>query len=134
MSLFANFSEFFLHTTRVVPGGLVFSAEASVRTFGTLPPAAGFTDVSGFGSGQNAVRSTCANAAVASASEATTVATSPAIQLRPATKPPLVTPSGECKSRGVLPAPLPVAPNRVRWSHGVRGRRRLGRRAARGSL
>src|SRR3954471_4419695 len=90
MSLFRRFSESFLHTTRVVPGGFVLSADASVRTFGTLPPAAGLTDVSGLGSGQYAVRSTCAKAAVASASEATSVATSPAIQLRPATNPPLV--------------------------------------------
>src|SRR3954447_22282096 len=90
MSLPASFSEFVLHTTRVVPGGFVLSAEASVRTFGTLPPAAGFTDVSGFGSGQNAVRSTCASAAVASAREATSAAASPAIQFRPATESPLV--------------------------------------------
>ena len=43
---------------RVTPGGFVFSAEASVRTFGTLPPAGGLTEVSGLGSGQKAVRST----------------------------------------------------------------------------
>ncbi len=39
-------------TTRVFPGGFVFRAEASERIFGTLPPAAGLTLVSGAGSGQ----------------------------------------------------------------------------------
>src|SRR3954451_14637323 len=63
MSRLAFTSEPFWHTTRVLPGGFVFSAEASERTLGTLPPAAGLTEVSGLGSGQNAVRSTCANAA-----------------------------------------------------------------------
>src|SRR3954466_8792803 len=89
MSLFRRFSESFLHTPRVLPGGFVLSAEASVRTFGTLPPAAGFTDVSGFGYGHNAVRSTCANAAGASARDATSAATIPAIHFRPATESPL---------------------------------------------
>src|SRR3954463_13154441 len=91
MSFFRRFSESFLHTTRVLPGGFVLSAEASVRTFGTLPPAAGFTDVSGFGSGQYAVRSTCANAAAATASDATIASTTtPTILFPPATKSPLV--------------------------------------------
>src|SRR3954451_6674440 len=91
MSFFRRFSESFLHTTRVVPGGFVLSAEASVRTFGTLPPAAGFTDVSGFGLGQNAVRSTWANAAVASAIDATIASmTTRTILFPPATKSPLV--------------------------------------------
>src|SRR4051812_39136997 len=58
MSRFATFSEFAWQTTRVDPGGLFFKADASVRTFGTFPPAAGLADVSGFGSGQKAVRST----------------------------------------------------------------------------
>src|SRR4051812_32711754 len=91
MSLLASFSEFVLQTTRVVPGGFVFSAEARVRTFGTLPPAAGFTDGSGFGFGQNAVRSTWAVAAVASAIDATIASmTIRTILFPPATKSPLV--------------------------------------------
>ncbi len=40
------------HTTRVLPRGFAFSAEARLRAFGTLPPAAGFTVLSGAGSGQ----------------------------------------------------------------------------------
>jgi hypothetical protein len=40
------------HTTRVLPGGFARSAEARLRAFGTLPPAAGFTLLSGAGSGQ----------------------------------------------------------------------------------
>src|SRR4051812_41132344 len=91
MSVLTRFSESFLQTTRVFPGGFALSAEASVRTFGTDPPAAGLTDVSGFGSGQYAVRSTCAKAAVASAIDATIASTkSPTILSPPATESPLV--------------------------------------------
>ena len=39
-------------TTRVLPGFFFFSALKSLRTAGTDPPAAGFTEVSGAGSGQ----------------------------------------------------------------------------------
>src|SRR3954454_9745000 len=39
-------------TTRVLPGFFVLSALKTLRTAGTDPPAAGFTDVSGPGSGQ----------------------------------------------------------------------------------
>ena len=52
MSRFACFREPFWQTTRVLPGGFALSADASERAFGTLPPAAGLTEVSGFGSGQ----------------------------------------------------------------------------------
>src|SRR4051794_38846613 len=61
-------SESGLHTTRVSPTRRRSSAEASERAFGTRPPAAGLTDVSGRGSGQYDVRSTWATAAVAGAS------------------------------------------------------------------
>ncbi len=67
MSRLSCFRESCWHTTRVLPGGFALSAEASVRAFGTLPPAAGLTDVSGFGSGQYDVRSTCASATAAHA-------------------------------------------------------------------
>src|SRR3954447_843358 len=67
MSRFAWASEPCRHTTRVFPGGFALSDEASDRTLGTLPPAAGLTEVSGLGFGQNAVRSTCANATAAHA-------------------------------------------------------------------
>jgi hypothetical protein len=46
------------HTTRVSPRALALSAEPSVRGFGTVPPAAGLTLVSGAGSGQYELRST----------------------------------------------------------------------------
>ena len=49
---FAFLSDARWHTTRVLPGGFARSAEARLRAFGTLPPAAGFTLVSGAGSGQ----------------------------------------------------------------------------------
>jgi hypothetical protein len=52
MSLFALASDVVKHTTRVVPGGLALSVDASERAMGTLPPAAGFEDLSGFGLGQ----------------------------------------------------------------------------------
>src|SRR4051794_15813789 len=54
MSARASFSEFLWQTTRTrTPFGcLRFAAEASERSFGTLPPAAGLTLVSGFGFGQ----------------------------------------------------------------------------------
>jgi hypothetical protein len=45
-------------TTTVLPRGFARSADASVRAFGTLPPAAGLTLVSGAGFGQYEVRST----------------------------------------------------------------------------
>src|ERR687898_154515 len=48
----AFFNDARWHTTRVLPGGFARSAEARLRAFGTLPPAAGFTLVSGAGSGQ----------------------------------------------------------------------------------
>src|SRR3954467_7917027 len=67
MSPLSCFSEPFTQTTRVTPGGFVLSADASERAFGTLPPAAGLTEVSGLGSGQYAVRSTCASATAAHA-------------------------------------------------------------------
>src|SRR3954468_7829435 len=52
MDLIAFFSEPRWHTTRVSPRDLARSAAASVRGFGTLPPAAGLTLLSGAGSGQ----------------------------------------------------------------------------------
>jgi hypothetical protein len=52
MSRFTRASELGWQTTRVVPTALRSSAERSERTFGTLPPAAGVTPVSGRGSGQ----------------------------------------------------------------------------------
>ena len=39
-------------TTRVLPGFFFLSALKMLRTAGTEPPAAGFTEVSGAGSGQ----------------------------------------------------------------------------------
>ena len=48
----AFFSDAFWHTTRVLPAGFARSAEAMLRAFGTLPPAAGFTLLSAAGSGQ----------------------------------------------------------------------------------
>src|SRR5690348_17056958 len=62
MSARASLSESAWQTTRVRQGAESFSAEASERAFGTAPPAAGCTEVSGAGSGQYDVRSTCANA------------------------------------------------------------------------
>src|SRR4051794_26256543 len=82
MSLNARFSELPLHTTRVVPGGPLRKADASERAFGTLPPAAGDTALSGCGSGQYAVRSTCANATAAAISATPPATTSAAIPLR----------------------------------------------------
>ena len=52
IDLIALFSEPRWHTTRVSPRGFAFSADASVRGFGTFPPAAGLTVVSGDGFGQ----------------------------------------------------------------------------------
>ena len=40
------------HTTRTLPGPPRLTALLSDRGVGTLPPAAGFTEVSGAGSGQ----------------------------------------------------------------------------------
>ncbi len=57
MSLRARASEPEPQTTRVFPGGAALSADASERSFGTCPPAAGFALWSGRGSGQYAVRS-----------------------------------------------------------------------------
>jgi hypothetical protein len=57
MSRVARAKEPAWQTTRVVPGRLASSADRSDRTFGTAPPAAGETPVSGRGSGQKAVRS-----------------------------------------------------------------------------
>src|SRR5690242_2471984 len=67
MSARARFSEPEWHTTstRTPFGCLAFAAEESERSFGTLPPAAGWTRVSGFGFGQYEVRSTCASAELA---------------------------------------------------------------------
>src|SRR3954469_24194522 len=83
MSRFTLASEPFWHTTRVVPGRLALSVEASERAVGTLPPAAGFTELSGPGFGQKAVRSTCAAATAATASRAA-AANAPAQAIRPA--------------------------------------------------
>src|SRR3954466_275785 len=47
MSRFAFFSEVGRQTMRVRPAGFDWSADASERSFGTLPPAAGLTEVSG---------------------------------------------------------------------------------------
>src|SRR3954453_2164466 len=126
MSRFATLSEFAWKTTRVDPGGRFFSADASVRIFGTLPPAAGLTAVSGFGSGQKAVRSTCADAEAATAR-----AMAATRHVSTADRPSM---AGQSRYEGRLHAPLPVAPIGVHGGHGtVRGRRRLGGRAARGS-
>src|SRR4051812_40011555 len=95
MSRFACASESVLHTTRVTPGGLALRVEASERATGTLPPAAGFTELSGPGFGQYAVRSTCATATAATASRAA-AASAPAQAIRPA------------KPR--INRPLPMAP------------------------
>src|SRR3954452_9107593 len=111
MSAFARFSELFWHTTRVDPAGFFLSADASVRTFGTLPPAAGLTFVSGFGSGQNAVRSTCAVAVAATARRK--AATSDVIT---ADRPSM---AGHVMSGTALHAPLPVASIRVQRSYGA---------------
>jgi hypothetical protein len=70
MSRFACPSEVRLQTMRVRPTGFDCSADASERSFGTLPPAAGFTEVSGRGLGQYDVRSTCATATAADKSNA----------------------------------------------------------------
>ena len=53
----ARFSDPRWHTTRVSPRELARRAAARVRAFGTLPPAAGLTLVSGAGSGQYELRS-----------------------------------------------------------------------------
>ena len=47
-------------TTRTFPGPLPVTALVSDRAVGTLPPAAGLTEVSGAGSGQYDGRSRCA--------------------------------------------------------------------------
>src|SRR4051794_28740631 len=64
--------------TRTPRGCLRRTADASDFAFGTCPPAAGWTDLSGRGSGQYDVRSTCAKATVASSAKlsAATTATS----------------------------------------------------------
>ena len=49
---FSSVIELGWHTTRVSPGALRRSAERSERAFGTLPPVAGETVLSGAGSGQ----------------------------------------------------------------------------------
>ena len=58
IDLIARLSEPRWHTTRVSPRAFACSAEASERAFGTLPPAAGLTLLSGAGSGQYELRST----------------------------------------------------------------------------
>src|SRR3954469_15744466 len=105
MSRFATLSEFAWQTTRVDPGGRFFSADASVRTFGTLPPAAGLTDVSGFGSGQKAVRSTWADAVAATARAIAAMRHVSTADRRSM--------AGQSKSGQWLHAPLPVASIRV---------------------
>ncbi len=57
IDLIARFSEPRWQTTRVSPRDFALSADASVRAFGTFPPAAGLTPVSGAGSGQYELRS-----------------------------------------------------------------------------
>src|SRR5215213_1309920 len=52
IDFFARRSELGWHTTRVLPGAPLRSADGRVRTFGTAPPAAGLTLVSGAGFGQ----------------------------------------------------------------------------------
>jgi hypothetical protein len=54
----ARFSDPRWHTTRVSPRAFLLSADASERAFGTFPPAAGVTLLSGAGSGQYELRST----------------------------------------------------------------------------
>src|SRR3954465_12354770 len=81
MSRLSSDSELGWHTTRVVPGSLLFSDDASERALGTLPPAQGCTEQSGAGSGQYAARSTCANAGSAiTASRARVVETRPRLR------------------------------------------------------
>src|SRR3954454_21269791 len=111
MSRCACFSEPFWQTTRVTPGGLILSAEASERTFGTLPPAAGLTEVSGLGSGQNAVRSTCAAAVAATARRKAATR-----DVSTADRPSM---AGHVMSDPGLHAPLPVAAIRVLRRHGA---------------
>ena len=57
IDLIARFSEPRWHTTRVSPRAFALSADPSERAFGTFPPAAGLTLVSGAGSGQYELRS-----------------------------------------------------------------------------
>jgi hypothetical protein len=64
----ASFIELGWQTTCVSPGRLSLSADLSVRASGTSPPAAGLTLVSGAGSGQYVLRSTCAWASAGRAS------------------------------------------------------------------
>jgi hypothetical protein len=52
IDLIARFSDPRWQTTRVSPRAFALSADASVRGFGTFPPAAGLTAVSGDGFGQ----------------------------------------------------------------------------------
>jgi len=59
IDLMARLSDPRRHTTRVSPRAFAFSAEPSVRTRGTFPPATGLTLVSAAGSGQYELRSTC---------------------------------------------------------------------------
>src|SRR3954451_15480221 len=59
----------------VLPGRLRFNDDASERAAGTAPPAHGEIVQSGAGSGQYALRSTCASAAPGSASTRATVTT-----------------------------------------------------------
>jgi hypothetical protein len=58
IDLIARFSEPRWQTTIVLPRGFFLSAEARLRAFGTLPPAAGLTPVSAAGFGQYELRST----------------------------------------------------------------------------
>ena len=52
IDLIARLSEPRWHTTTVLPRGLALSADARVRAFGILPPAAGLTLLSAAGFGQ----------------------------------------------------------------------------------
>src|SRR5947208_2849326 len=74
-------------TTRVVPRA-GDSAEASVRALGTWPPAGGVTLVSGRGSGQYDVRSTCAIAGAAAPRSASAATQLPAPKRRDIQDPP----------------------------------------------
>jgi hypothetical protein len=69
MADFTRDIESALQTTRVTPGLLVSKAELNVRIEGTLPPAHGDTEQSGFGLGQYDGRSTWADAGEATKAE-----------------------------------------------------------------
>src|SRR6266480_5357712 len=100
MSRFALPSEPFWQTTRVLPRDLVLRAEASERGLGTLPPAAGFTEVSGLGFGQYEVRSTCASATAAKTNNA--AAANAAVHATRSTKPRInTTPLDDTRRRSV---------------------------------